>query len=757
VNHTKAGCWATGVSLLLLLLVCVARPCAAETETNRVEVPLTELVPFPTADLRGADSRLTVSVPIPKRWQVREARLHFAFVNSAALIDSRSLLVVRLNRRVLAQVPLQAQAPEGEVDLKIPARLFTPGYNNLEFSVAQNYTEECSDPQDPVLWTTLEMDRSHLEIVYSWKPVPMSLASVADWLFDPKLFDQNEVHLVVPDLTEPTLARAALTGAAVAMRFEYRTVFLTLSGRLRSGVDNIVIGGDGFVSGLLGKYEMEPPAGQLGILPLPGERQEEGGGGVPERRVVTDPGHALIVISGQNEEELENALRAFSVLSYPLPDAPSAVVKGVVVPEVTRYTGRALLAPGKTYRFENLGFTSTTYQGTDSGSAHLSFRLPSDILLQENALAVCSLHLAYGAEMRKDSVLNLYLNDKFTAAVPLDQQAGVRFRDYKIMIPMHLFRPGENSLRFDPVLTPLITGQCERIQTRNLAVTLYDDSSLEIPGMVHWTEMPRLELFFQDGFPFAAWPDWRETTVLLTRKDEQSAGAAVNLVSMICQKNGVSPARIRFAHDLPGGNPGNLLVVGPLENIPDPLLDASPIGRSLPYPFPGETDFLKRAGSWWDRFVGGIFPGEGKLEEPPRPLNAQVVTQAVLGEGKLLLMEYLSPFGDDRSVLVMAAGAPSGLDRGVRTLWSSYVRGYCRDNLVLVEPEGSGAGVVSERAGTAYFLGKAGTLNHLNGLVNVHPLVFAGGLVLCLFLIAWILLLLIRRRKAKRFGQMEEG
>ena len=745
-----------GASFLLpaVWLVLAASPCGAgDSGTHRAELALAELVATPTVELRGAESRVTLSIPIPERWSVREAGLRFTFVHSAALLDSRSLLVVRWNRRVLAQVPLQARAPQGEVELAVPARLLRPGYNDLEFSVAQNYTEDCSDPQDPVLWTTLELDRSRLEIAYTWKPVPLSLASAVDWLFQETLFDGNDVHLVLPDLSEPSLVRAAKVGAAVAVRFVYRPVNLTLSDRLRSGVDNIVIAEAGFLAGLLEAYGVTPPPGELAILPLPDEKGQQAGGLGPEGRPLTDPGHALIVLSGENEEAVENAVMAFSVLNYPLPDAASAHVSLVETPAVTRYTGRGLLAPGKTYRFEDLGFVSATYRGIDPGSAYLRFRLPSDLLLQDNALAVCSLHLAYGAGMRKDSVLNLYLNDKFTAAVPLDQETGVRFRDYRIMIPMHLFGPGENVLRFEPVLTPLITGRCTMIQTGNLTLTLYEDSSLRIPDMVHWTRMPRLELFFQDGFPFAAWPDWRDSTVLLTGRDEQTAAAAVNLVAMIAQRNGVLPSRIRFAHELSGDLRENVLVVGPFRDVPAPLMEASPLGRGLPYPVDGEIPFVERAGSWGGRLAAWALPGRVSSEPSPRSVNARAVTQAVLGEGNLLLMEYRSPLRKEGSVLVVASGDSEGLSRGVGALWNPYVRTLCRDNLALVEPQEAGAAVVSARAGTDYYLGQGGPRSRLAGFVNVHPLVFAGLLVLCLFLLAWVLLLLVRRRKAQRFGQ----
>ena len=196
----RDGASISKMSLLpLLFLLALALPCSAETqEATQLSLRLTDLVPFSTADLRGAKASLTVSIPVPERWRIHEATLHFAFVNSSSLLSQRSLLVTRLNDHVLAQVTLEPRSPEGEVDVGLPPKMLKPGYNRLEFTVAQNYTEECSNPEDPVLWTSIELDRSYLEISYSWENVPLSLASIADVLFDPKIPGDNEVHLVLP-------------------------------------------------------------------------------------------------------------------------------------------------------------------------------------------------------------------------------------------------------------------------------------------------------------------------------------------------------------------------------------------------------------------------------------------------------------------------------------------------------------------------------------------------------------------------------
>ena len=68
--------------------------------------------------------------------------------------------------------------------------------------------------------------------------------------------------------------------------------------------------------------------------------------------------------------------------------------------------------------------------------------LPADLYAKESAEVEFNLHFAYGAGMRGDSVLNLYVNDIFERAVHLSEVNGLAFRDYRIKVPLRSFQPG---------------------------------------------------------------------------------------------------------------------------------------------------------------------------------------------------------------------------------------------------------------------------------------------------------------------------
>lgn len=115
--------------------------------------------------------------------------------------------------------------------------------------------------------------------------------------------------------------------------------------------------------------------------------------------------------------------------------------------------------------------------------------------------------------MRKDSTLNIQINGKYVASIHLDNIKGGLIRNYLIDVPLSLFKPGYNVITFTSVLSPLITGYCEFVQTENLQLTIFEDSKISIPSTPSWTAMPDISLFFIDGFPFSKPSDFSNTGV----------------------------------------------------------------------------------------------------------------------------------------------------------------------------------------------------------------------------------------------------
>jgi len=720
-------------------------------ELTKLKLPLTRLAPVQTTKLQGTFGSYWMKLPIPERWQIEKATLHFSYVNSTALTPRNSRLTVFLNNHPLAQVILQPSSPVGDVAVSLPPRLLKPGYQDVEFNVIQHYTLDCEDPSAPELWTTLELDQSYLEFEFRLKPVPLQLGSIASFLFDSRISGENRVNLVIEELSAEKAELAGLIASGLAVRFEYRPVLFSVSQTLQPKMDNILIGEAKFVKTLLGERSPEVKGAFLSLMHLP---LKEGG---PVRRGVSDPGHALIVVSGEKFEQVREAARTLASVSFPYPGSPSMEVKEVRFPAGEESKGKNLLGPGEKYSFETLGFETSTFRGMRPGSRSIELRVPSPFVAPSNEFVWVTLHMAYGSGMRKDSVLNIFFNDKYVSSIFLDNPQGGLFRNYRVPIPAYQLKRGRNILTFSPVLTPLITGRCDYIQTENLLLTIFGDSSLELPPMTSWVDLPRMELFFQDGFPFTQWPDGRETVYFIAEKSLDTLSAALNLLAIASQKIGYPAYGVRFSFDPPKEANREILVVGPISRVPADLLKTAPIqiGKdgSISYPqlkLPGSE--FKGEDSWTRRLLSR-FVSPPNLNKSETPVWAAFSRQASsLGPERAILSQFQSPHQMGRSVLLLSANTSQEILRGAVMMWEPVVQGRIEGDVSILELPSPEFQVVSGELGSKYYIGGKGTVSRLTSILYTYPWLFLGLLILAFIILTYAIYQLLKKQRRRRIG-----
>lgn len=714
---------------------------------ERVDTKLTRFNTPGIIQLEGNVNEFSIKVPIPDRWLVDKATLRLAYVNSIALLAARSQLVVLYNHVPLAQVKLLPDAPEGVATVSIPVHLFKPGYNDLTFRVAQNYKDEgCTSPNPPDVWTTLKLADSSLNISYDLKEVPLSLTAASDFLFDPRMYEKNEVHLVVQDYSPQLLELATLAASGVALRFDYRSVHFSIGKKLRAGMDNILLGGTKYVDQVLSSYGIRRGDTQIGINYLPVSGDEQGAKPSPDRQ------HALVYLTGENQKVFRRSVEMFSVLTFPLPDVPACRVEAVRLPDITRYSGKNVLAPGKEYSFKELGWYTTTYRGNQRNSGELDFTLPTDLSLEENRATELSFNLAYGAKMRKDSLLAIYLNNKFIASIPLDNDHGGLYQGYRIQVPLRYFKPGRNVLTVRPVLTPLVTGNCEQIQSGNLVVTIFDDSKLIIPDIPQYTDMPHLEYLLDDGFPLAGLPDFRETDVILPEINDQSVSSMLNLVSMISQRIGVQPFKMKIRQAVVSKEAKNILVIGRLAAIPAEIAKASPLIPAIHMGFIGRLPGTLQDKGWMDRITEFFYP-KNMVQQPMPQDTVALGTPLIIGRKRILFCEYESPFRAMRSVVLVTADNLDDLSTGIKVLGDSETREQLKDAISLVDFSSTKPQVRSEQSSADYHSGQYTAKNMLNYFVSKVTWQFFAVLALLLFILAVLLAALVKRRRKRRLKE----
>lgn len=707
---------------LLVLVAALALLSAARAET--IKLPLQKLSAQPTMELRCVSDAKSIDIPIPERWAVRSISVQLRYMLSMNMVSENSQLLILMNNVAIAQARLNAQAPDVSLGVTVPVNLVVPGYNRLTFQVVQHYSRnKCEAPCAPDLWTSINLAESFVQIDYSLKPVPLQLSALSSAVFDPRILPQGEVNVITEDLSAERLTVASIVASGIARRFDYRNVVFHVSDRIRPGMDNALVGGRAFVDQFLERNGAPTRAidgGYLRLLHLPGG--EKG----------ADPRHVLLVVSGADANAEKIAAVTFANITFPFPGGDELKAYEFSLPGLAKYSGRHVLTAGRSYDFKTLNLPTLSFKGLNPGPRELAFRLPADFYIRPNHYAKLSLQFAYGAGMRSaDSSLVVGVNGRGVRAIPLARAGGDFIERYQLDVPTYVFKPGPNTISFTPHFS--VTGEiCDLLQTDGLFLTLFDNSTLEFPDMPHFVEMPRMDLFMYNGFPFTRWPDGFETSVLLGEKDPNLAAAALNLVGMITQKNGFPLFETRVTYGTP--RPGEVLALGRIGTLPEALRQAAPFNAEttamVPYP------------------VVRTWENEVKL--------AYSKQSGALGSGRALLTMFQSPSQPGRTVLMLTGETIDDVLAGSEAMLDPAVQARGAGDVVLIERAEPEHKITALSVSARYVTGERGRFSAFESFFYTNPWLYyaAIGLASMLFLLG--LYLWLRVRRSRKIGAAKE-
>jgi hypothetical protein len=718
---------------------------SAPQQASPLAAPLQSFMPQPAPIvLRGAQGQESLSLPIAKRLAIRSATLHLVATTSVSLLAARSQLQVRLNGQVIAQIPLDPKLPQIQAEIALPVRLLEPGYATLTFTVAQHYTNECEDPSAPELWTQIDTAQSWIGIDGALRDIHPTLARLSE-VFDPKLWGKHRLTIVAPSLDAQVLRWGALAAQAAALYLGYAplTVRFAAAGSPVAANDEalrlnpaLVPRGDAALVGTAGElapYLSAQLAKQitgpfLAVLPL-----------------TKDEPRYVLVASGRTPAEVDTALSTATVLVYPYPQETTAVVRQVELPPLPDDPGPRMVYPNQKVAFERLGFETVSFAGM-YGRKELEFSLPADLFAPDNSMVHLKLRFAYGAGLREDSALNVLLNGRFQAAIPLSVRDGGYFRDYDVAIPLTSFQPGRNVITFAASMMPLITGKCLAINTDNLRLTIFGDSWIESPNASRVTSLPNLELLARTGFPYSRKPYGAGVVFALTGNDAQAAAAAWTLAAKLAQVQSLPLIDARWQIGTAGLDAAaNAIVVGTAASLPAPLAKVLPLRLGAvsiaPYPVaaspagPREIGLLDHIGRWLaDKF---------QISTPPvQPLTAWA-TQTGMGLGQqAALLQAALPGRSGGLLTVLTAGKAETLAAQTDALVHPAVWSQLRGDLLLWEGDKQ---VASQMVGPRFTMGEAGASARLAYLLSLHPWFWGIVIAVLTLLLAAVTLRLLMR------------
>lgn len=513
----------------------------------------------------------TIKVPLAPREVLRGAYIHLDAVNSTALIRSRSALTVRINGRVLQQFPLDPDKTHLVQDIVIPGDWLKVGYNEVTFEVIQHYTYDCEDPSSPELWTELNTIQSTITLDFAGlrpnlNPTLAQLALAFDeraWLHHPVAFVSGSEHV-----NEAQLAAASMVAQGIALRMGTEPVHYQVFGA-NAGVSpqpsgdpnfpglsqNVVLGRDVVLIGRraelsrymsTGLYRATETSPFVGIYPM------------------AQGDSMVLLVTGETDADVMAAARSLADPSFRFSEHAAETVKGDF-----GFKPPAELVPSHASSFADFAYRTASTRGSKLQSIYVKFKTPSDYGAQKGDLATVRLHFSYGAGLRRDSSLVLRLNGEFAMSVPLNDESGSEFLKYEVKLPAQFIRPGFNTLSFEPVMVSH-RDRCDAQRDDGMLLTVYEDSTIELPSPTVVPQAPDLARFSQ-----GLWPYEKQVQLFVMDPSPATAVAALSLVSTLAQER-TAPIEVAlqfspFAH-------GHFMAVGAAKGLVPFMAKALPFG-----------------------------------------------------------------------------------------------------------------------------------------------------------------------------------
>jgi hypothetical protein len=745
-------------NLIISCVQCIltlAFLCTGAAYASEVKVPLyklqTEDKPMRMGNQSGATN---LTIPLAKRMNMKQVRLHLSYTNSIGLLRNRSSMAIAVNGHTVRQLVLDPAMPEAEADIDLPASLFKAGYNKLGFSVVQHYTDgSCEDQLAPELWSEINAVKSNITFdgeLYSVKPVLSDL----EHYFDPKLSNYWKVNILsaqagTADAKHLGWANLAAQGVAARLRYVPLAVHyasaqtaanqtgdfpgLNLTGL--SDTDNVLVGTAQELSAYLSSDIKAAITGSfLGVYP-----------------VTSNSGRIIVVISGKNDDEVAQAAMAFAHAMYAMPDAQSTIVKKFTAPEWKSYDASGVLQYDNKYTLKRLGLDTQTVKGYYAPAMNLNFAVPADMYVNEHKGIKLDLHLTYGAGFRSDSVVNIMLNNLFLTAIHLDAPSGADLRHYEVMLPARSIMPGKNVIEIQPQLTPSVTGNCTLLQDRNLQLTINGDSTLKMPDGEHYARMPDMSLMNKSGFPYSITPNGADTQVWLPNVSQDSASAAMTLLGRMTQLTGVPLSAVSFSTSAQPDAGKNLIVVADAKSLPASL------NSKAPFQFENgtitTTDPAHLVQPSPSAVVGmGEIGTNLSIAEPAGNRPASTLQNSSSLGDTALLMQFESPYTTGKTATVLTATTGPLLAYRTDALVTPEFWSKISGNTFRWQE--TDQSIFADSTGSIYHIGSIGPVSRMDYYFSHYPWLWITLAALLLLVFVWVARKLIKRYYGKHYAEI---
>jgi cellulose synthase (UDP-forming) len=372
--------------------------------------------------------------------------------------------------------------------------------NELTFEFIGHYTLKCEDPSNSTLWSHVD-NSSTIELAGAKIPLQNDLSLLPLPFYDTAVNLHPSIPIVFVSQPSPQAMKAAgILASFFGVLADYRSVHFPVSiGNIPAG--NAIVIAD--ASGAM------PPG--LGAPPASGPT-------ISMRTNPVDPYSKLLVISGDNPEELVTAAQALVLEHGSLGQGDYyQVSKAPYLMQRQPDDAPRWLSTDRIIDIGAVSHAAGDLQGDGSVPVNVFLRIPPDLYL--DSIQNLSYHLDYrynGVPLANESSLQVYVNSAYVSSTPMPHtEKGSAVLSTVVPVPKYDMRPFSNTIQHKFVFQIAKKGLCQDTAPLNLQGAILSNSFLDLRGIPHWAILPNLELFANAGYPFTRMADLSETAVVL--------------------------------------------------------------------------------------------------------------------------------------------------------------------------------------------------------------------------------------------------
>ncbi len=707
-------------------------------EFSRYSYTLEELGALSPIELHSVDGRRNLSFSMRNDELITAAKLRLNYAWSPALIPELSHLKVMLNDELMTSLPLPRETSNGHTsEVTLDPGMFID-FNKLTLNLIAHYTRDCEDPMHSTLWANVS-NQSKLDLTIRHLKLPNDLALLPAPFFD--RLDNRKLILPIVFPAQPNnevLHAAGVVASWFGALSSYRGAqFPVLLNTLPKGNGVVMVAGSAAPAGL-DLPSINGPS--LAVISNP-----------------LNPNAKLLVVMGRNANELDIAAQALTLGKSTLTGGYVSVQQMADIPARKPYDAPNWIPTDRPVHFGELSKPmELQVEGLTPDMIKVNFNIPPDIFPWRSAGVPMDLHYRYTQRPAADrSTLNVNINKQFVQSMPLFSvlsklekkvklplmEDGKAIRNEVVLIP-HTDIFGQNQLQLHYFFDYTKEGSCKDVFLNNERGVIDPESTIDFSSFPHYTALPNLSFFVNDGFPYTRMADLSETAVVMP--DHAAAGEMETYLTVMGRMGKVTgyPAirhTIISAANVEAHASKDLILIGTAGNQPllerwadkmHPLLEKGTHNLRLPGPF---ERLLSR---WENRDLEDAMHRAGDL-----------ISKGDGGLGALVAFE--SPLKNGRSVVVFTGDNAEQISALTASMINPKSNAYFHGDLVLQ----SGKRIDGFQMGPTYYVGNLPWWTAMSWSVSRQPFVLVLVIGLLSLLVAVMAFRYLRMRAARRLGK----